>query len=90
MRICPSGDLTAAQANALFDELRIYLDDGSGTFESGVDSLVATIGTFTGGTETISLTDGDANVQVPFGSTKRFFVVRPDGCRCVFANARSL
>jgi hypothetical protein len=71
----PAADLTATQANALFDELRIYLDDGSGSFESGVDSLVATMGTFTGGIETISLTDGDANVQVPFGSTKRFFVV---------------
>jgi hypothetical protein len=71
----PAADLTAAQANALFDELRIYLDDGSGSFESGVDSLVTTMGTFTGGIETISLTDGDANVQVPFGSTKRFFVV---------------
>ena len=71
----PAAALTAPQANALFDELRIYLDDGSGTFESGVDSLVTTIGTFTGGIETISLTDGDANVQVPFGSTKRFFVV---------------
>jgi hypothetical protein len=71
----PAADLTAPQANALFDELRIYLDDGSGSFESGIDILVTTMGTFTGGIETISLTDGDANVQVPFGSTKRFFIV---------------
>jgi hypothetical protein len=67
--------LNASEANALFEELRLYLDDGSGSFEAGVDLQVASLDTFTGGAAALTLTDGDVYVQVPFGSTKKFFVV---------------
>jgi len=71
----PGTGLTAPQANGLFDELRLYLDDGSGSFESGADSLVTTLSTFTGGIETLIPADGDPDAQVSFGTTKKFFVV---------------
>ena len=58
----PGTDLTAPQADGLFDELRLYLDDGSGSFEPGADSLVTTVSTFTGGVETLVPADGDPDV----------------------------
>jgi len=73
-----AGDpLASAEANALIENLHIYLDDGSGTFESGADTLVTTVGTLalTSGVQTVAFTDGDPNVAVAFGTPKTYFVV---------------
>jgi FG-GAP-like repeat len=72
-----SDPLTTAEANALIENLYIYLDDGSDAFESGSDTLVSTVGTLslTAGVQTVTLADGDANCQIPFGTPKTFFVV---------------
>ncbi len=71
--------LTTAEANALIENLSIYLDDGSGIFESGSDTLVTTIGSLnlTSGVQTFLFADGDTNVQISFtdGSREYFIVV---------------
>ncbi|MCB9004936.1 MAG: VCBS repeat-containing protein [Ardenticatenaceae bacterium] len=64
-----STPLTSAEANAFIDNLRIRLDDGDGTFETdGSDALVSggDISTLslTGGVQTISFANDDANVTV--------------------------
>ena len=66
--------LSNSQANALFDELRVYRDDGDGAFEENEDILVATVSTFslTGGVQTVTLPAGDPNVRVAAPAT--FFV----------------
>ncbi|MDH5695717.1 MAG: hypothetical protein OEZ00_03810, partial [Dehalococcoidia bacterium] len=72
--------LTTTEANALIENLFIYLDDGSGTFETGTDTLVATVDTLaltTGrqaGRQRVTFTDGDANVQVCCGTPRTYFV----------------
>ena len=68
--------LTSDEANALIDVIRIHLDDGSGDFD-GADTQVAVVETLslTAGLQTISFTDGDANVQVSHGTPQTFFVV---------------
>ena len=74
-----AGDpLSDAEANALIAELRIYADDNSnGTFEPATDILVETITSLslTAGVETIAFTDGDADVEVNFGTDRCYFVV---------------
>jgi hypothetical protein len=73
-----AGDpLTTAEANATIEELRIYRDTGSGVFEVASDTLVATVDTLalTAGQQTVSFTDGDANVEVAFAAPVTFFVV---------------
>ncbi len=67
--------LSSAQANALFDELRIYRDDGNGAFDASQDILVATVGTLslTAGVQTVTLPAGDPNARVAAPAT--FFVV---------------
>ena len=74
----PGDPLTSAEANALVEELRVYRDaNGNGTFEPGIDTLVATVPTLalTAGVQTLTFSDGDPNVQVAFGSPRTFFVV---------------
>ena len=68
--------LTDTQANSAIDRLRFYRDDGSGAFDPA-DTQIASLFPLelTGGVQTISFVDGDMNVQVPFGSTPRYFVV---------------
>ena len=53
--------LTDAEAEALLKQLRLYLDDGSGVFESAVDTVLHNTNTFT-------LTDGVLTVQIPDGT----------------------
>ncbi|MEM1180733.1 MAG: cadherin-like domain-containing protein, partial [Acidobacteriota bacterium] len=67
--------LDSAQANALLESLAIYLDDGSGAFEIGSDSVVSTV-------DTLSLTDGVLTIAVggpdftlPLGAARTLFVV---------------
>jgi hypothetical protein len=69
--------LTSAEANAIIENLYVYLDDGSGTFESGSDTLTTTVSTLvlTDGVQTIPFTDGDPNVQIAYGTPKTYFVV---------------
>jgi PKD repeat protein len=73
-----AGDpLTIAEANAIIENLYVYLDNGSGAFESGADTLVTTVGelTLTGGRQTVAFTDGDTNVRVVYGTPRTYFVV---------------
>ncbi|MGR3318272.1 MAG: FG-GAP-like repeat-containing protein [Candidatus Anammoxibacter sp.] len=73
-----AGDpLTTAEANALIENLFVYLDTGSGVFEIGTDISVGTVSTFalTNGSQTVTLVDGDTNVQVTQGTPKTYFVV---------------
>jgi hypothetical protein len=72
-----AGDpLTTAEANALIENLFIYLDDGSGTFETDTDTLVATVDTLAlaAGKQAVTFTDGDTNVQVCCGTPRTYFV----------------
>lgn len=73
-----AGDpLSTAEANALLDHLHLYLDDGSGTFEAGSDSLVYTLSDLTldDGVQVMTLPDGDANLTVEWGTPRSYFVV---------------
>ncbi|MGB2896562.1 MAG: VCBS repeat-containing protein, partial [Anaerolineales bacterium] len=74
---CTPANLTSSQANELFDDLRIYKDTGSGVFEGGTDTLVVTVDTLvlTGGVQIVTFSDGDANVQVAYGTSQTYFVV---------------
>ncbi len=69
--------LTSAEANAVIGKLAIYLDDGSGVFEIGSDTLVATVDSLAlnNGVQTVAFAGGDANVQVQFGTPRTYFVV---------------
>jgi len=73
-----AGDpLTTAEANNLIENLYVYRDNGSGSFEPGADTLVATIGTLSlaAGTQTVVFADGDSDVRVVFGTPVTYFVV---------------
>jgi hypothetical protein len=74
---CTPANLTTAQANELFDELRIYKDTGSTLFESGADTLVTTVTplALTAGVQTITFGDGDPNVQIAHATPQTYFVV---------------
>ncbi len=74
----PSGGaaLNTADANAIIENLYVYLDDGDNAFDVG-DTLVATVTNLSlvSGHQTVTFTDGDPNVQVVQGTPKTFFVV---------------
>jgi hypothetical protein len=72
----PGDPLSAVEANALIAELQVYLDDGSGAFEASADTVVATVTTLVGGTETIVFpSTSDPRLHVAQGTAKSFFVV---------------
>ena len=72
-----AGDpLTSAEADALFDAVHVYHDDGSGQLELGSDTLVASLGlTLSAGRETVTFPDGGADVRISQGSSETYFVV---------------
>lgn len=72
-----SDPLSTSEANAMIDNLYVYLDTGSGTFESGSDTLVTTVATLslTAGVQTVTFSDGNADVQVGQGIPRAYFVV---------------
>lgn len=69
--------LSDSQANAIIENLYVYLDNGSNTFEAGNDMLITTVETLSlsAGVQTISFNDGDSNVRVEPGNTRTYFVV---------------
>jgi hypothetical protein len=69
--------LTSAEANAIIENLHIYLDDGDETFEEGTDTLVTSIDTLdlTDGRQTVPFADQDTNVQISYGVERMYFVV---------------
>ncbi len=70
--------LTTAEANALIENLFVYLDNGSGVFEIGSDTLVTTVSNLnlTNGVQIIPFADGDGNVQITFNQgSRQYFVV---------------
>jgi hypothetical protein len=74
-----AGDpLTSAEANAVIESLRVYRDlNGSGVFEPGTDVLVTEVPmlSLTAGVQDVPFTDGDANVEIAFGTPRTYFVV---------------
>ena len=70
--------LKTGQVNAIIDELRLYLDDGDGSFEpGGDDTLVHTFETLNlddEGDMTFTIRDDTAAAQVPFGTPSTFFL----------------
>lgn len=58
----PGVPLTDQEANGGIDRMSLYLDDGSGTFEPGADTMVTSI-------STIVLTDGVATMTQSLGGT---------------------
>jgi len=68
--------MTDLEANSLIENLYIYADTGSGLFESGSDTLLATVPdlTLTDGVQEVVLPDDDSNLQVAFGSQALLFV----------------
>jgi hypothetical protein len=73
----PGAPLSSAEANALIETLAVYRDTGSGVFEPGSDTLLASLGTLslTAGAQTVTLPDGHAGAQVVHGTPGTFFVV---------------
>lgn len=69
--------LTGSQANSIFENLFVYRDDGSGTFDAGLDTLLITVAMLNplAGVETVVLPDGAAGTGVAQGSPGTFFVV---------------
>jgi hypothetical protein len=69
--------LTSTQANALIATLRIYHDNGDGSFNLGSDTLVTTVSplALTAGRQTVTLPDSNANVRVNVGTPETYFVV---------------
>ncbi len=69
--------MSSAQANAIVDSLEIWRDTGSGVFEAGSDALVASVPTLVlfAGVQSVLLPDGAADVQIPFGTARRYFAV---------------
>ena len=69
--------LTSAQADNLIAKLELFLDDGSGSFESPGDALVELVDSFNlvAGVQSVSLAGGGPNVEAAFGESKRYFVV---------------
>ncbi len=66
---------STAEANAIFERLRVYRDEGSGDFGVG-DTVVATVETLslTDGVQTIAFVDGDPLVRCEFGESPVYFV----------------
>ncbi len=67
--------LNSAQGNALFENLFVYSDDGSGSFEVENDTWVAIVATLSLNPQIVTFTDGDPNIAVAAGTSKTFFVV---------------
>ena len=68
--------LTTGEANAIIDKLRVRLDGGNGTFETS-DTLVADVDTLSldaNGVQTVTFTDGDANVRVSATNSKTYWI----------------
>ncbi|MBN2147855.1 MAG: VCBS repeat-containing protein [Anaerolineales bacterium] len=72
----PGNPLTTAEANALIDELSVYLDTGSGNFDPAVDTLVTTLEQLdlTLGVQSLTLPDGAESVRVVHGAPSLFFI----------------
>ncbi|MCB0160218.1 MAG: VCBS repeat-containing protein, partial [Caldilineaceae bacterium] len=72
--------LTTAQAQALFANLHIYRDDGSGDFDPSLDTLVATVAggvlsLSATGVQLVAIAPGNADAAVAFGAPVTFFAV---------------
>ncbi|MCA9435661.1 MAG: VCBS repeat-containing protein [Candidatus Omnitrophica bacterium] len=67
--------LSAFHANILISSIRVYLDNNSGAFEAGSDSLVTTLEDLSSGTQTITFDDGDPLARIPVSGERYYFVV---------------
>ena len=73
----PGDPLTTSEANARIDQLKVYLDNGSGSFEPQNDTLVANppLNLDGAGKLTIPFANGDPNILLDFGHTRTFLVI---------------
>jgi len=71
----PGDPLTSGEANALIEDLLVYLDDGDWTLGAG-DVLVASVGTLSlaSGRQTVTFADGDVNVRIAQGQERVYLV----------------
>jgi len=69
--------LNTTEANALIENLHVYLDDGDDKWESDEDTLVKTIPTLSlsGGIQEIIFGDENASLRVSAANSKTYFVV---------------
>lgn len=73
----PGDPLTGSELDALINAVRLYRDDGDGDFDPGLDTAFFAIGppfSLTDGVLTVTMVDGDSNVQLAVGSGKTFFL----------------
>ncbi|MBD3869455.1 MAG: VCBS repeat-containing protein [Acidobacteria bacterium] len=77
----PGQALTTTEVNDRVERLRVWLDDGSGEFESGTDTMVVDLDTLAlaAGVQTVPFVDGDPNVQVSQASSRTYFVTLSSG-----------
>lgn len=73
----PTRALTVSEANALIDRIDVYRDDGSDSFDAGLDAHVGGVVTLSlsNGVQTIPLADGAPEARLGAPSSGRFFVV---------------
>ena len=67
--------LSTEAANRLIQRVRVYLDNGSSSFELGLDTLVASVDELALAPLAIPFTAGDPRVRLAAGQSKRLFVV---------------
>jgi len=74
----PGDPLDGVELNALVEAVRVYHDDGNGTFEpGGADANFHTVNSPFGlaaGVLTLDFVDGEANAQVAYGTDERYFI----------------
>ncbi|TFH16214.1 MAG: VCBS repeat-containing protein [Lentisphaerales bacterium] len=69
--------LTSVEADALIEDLHLYVDNGNGVFEPAYDTLFVTLSSFSlsNGMERIVLPDYDESLQVVHGTPHIYFLV---------------
>ncbi len=69
--------LSSAEANALVDQLQIYLDDGDGSWDMKKDTRLLALDTLSlsGGKQRLEFTDQDLRVRIPGAASKTYFAV---------------
>ena len=69
--------LTSVEADALIEDLHLYVDNGNGVFEPAYDTLFFTLSSFSlsNGMERMGLPDYDESLRVVHGTPRIYFLV---------------
>lgn len=73
----PGVPLTQTEANALIDAVAVYVDDGSGVYEPGHDTMVVNLNTLalSDGALNVPFAGPAANLQIALGTPHTYFIV---------------